>query len=56
MISRDGETLIAAHIAPMVETHTYSNGDVDPQICHRSRVFIKLRDHDDDHDGDGDQH
>ena len=54
MISRDGETLIAAHIAPVVETHTYSNGDVDPQICHRSRVFIKLRDHDDDHDHDGD--
>jgi hypothetical protein len=56
MISRDGETLIAAHIAPVVETHTYSNGDVDPQICHRSRVLIKLRDHDDDHDGDDDQH
>ena len=54
MISQDGNTLIAAHIAPIVETHTYSNGDVDPQICHRSRVFIKLSDHDDDHDHDGD--
>ena len=54
MISRDGETLIAAHLAPVVETHTFSNGDVEPRICHRSRVFIKLRDHDDDHDGDGD--
>jgi hypothetical protein len=42
MISQDGKTLIAAHLTPMVETHTYSNGDVDPQICHRSRVFIKL--------------
>jgi hypothetical protein len=35
MISRDGETLIAAHLTPVVETHSYSNGDVDPEICHR---------------------
>jgi hypothetical protein len=42
MISQDGKTLIAAHVKPTVETHTYSNGDVDPQICHRSRVFINL--------------
>ena len=42
MISEDGKTLIAAHVAPVVETHTYSNGDVDPQICYRSRIFIKL--------------
>jgi hypothetical protein len=42
MISQDGKTLIAAHTTPMVETHTYSNGDVEPQICHRSRVFIAL--------------
>jgi hypothetical protein len=54
MISQDGKTLIAAHLAPVVETRTYSNGDVWPEICHRSRVFIKLQD-DDDH-GDGDQH
>jgi hypothetical protein len=46
MISQDGKTLIAAHITTAVETHSYSNGDVDPQICHRSRVFIRL--HDDD--------
>jgi hypothetical protein len=44
MISRDGKTLIAAHITTVIETHTFSNGDVDPQICHRSRVFIKLPD------------
>jgi hypothetical protein len=52
LISEDGKTLIAAHLTPVVETRTYSNGDVDPEICHRSRVFIKLRDddHDDDHD------
>jgi hypothetical protein len=48
MVSRDGKTLIAAHLTTAVETHTYSNGDVDPQICHRSRVFIKLD------DGEGD--
>lgn len=51
MISQDGKTLIAAHLAPVVETHTYSNGDVDPQICHRSRVFIKLQDGDDNDRG-----
>jgi hypothetical protein len=33
-----------------VETFTFSNGDVHPQICHRSRVYIKLKDHDHDHD------
>jgi hypothetical protein len=42
MISQDGQTLIAAHTAPVVETQSYSNGDVEPQICHRSRVFIAL--------------
>lgn len=39
-ISKDGKTLIVAHLAPVVETVTYSNGDVWPQICHRSRVLI----------------
>ncbi|HEX4557123.1 MAG TPA: hypothetical protein VH249_24245 [Xanthobacteraceae bacterium] len=52
MVSRDGKTLIAAHLAPAVETHKYSNGDVTPEICHRSRVFIKLQDADDDNDND----
>jgi len=42
MISQDGKTLIAAHTTTDVETHTYSNGDVWPEICHRSRVFIAL--------------
>ena len=42
MISQDGKTLIAAHTTTTVETHSYSNGDVDPEICHRSRVFIRL--------------
>lgn len=53
MISQDGKTLIAAHLAPTVETVSYSNGDVWPMICHRSRVFIKLNDDDHDHDHDG---
>jgi hypothetical protein len=42
LISQDGQTLTVAHITPTVETHTYSNGDVYPMICHRSRVFIAL--------------
>lgn len=53
MISQDGKTLIAAHIAPIIETHTYSNGDVVPEICHRSRVFINLPN---GNDGDHDRH
>jgi hypothetical protein len=56
MISEDGNTLIAAHLTPTVETHSYSNGDVHPEICHRSRVFIKLKDHRGDHDHDDDDH
>jgi hypothetical protein len=43
MISLDGKTLTGAHLAPAVETHSYSNGDVWPQICSRSRVFIQLQ-------------
>ncbi len=41
-ISQDGQTLLVAHGTPTVETVTHSNGDVWPQICHRSRVLIKL--------------
>jgi hypothetical protein len=48
MISQDGQTLIAAHTTATVETHTYSNGDVWPEICHRSRVYIGLQNQDDD--------
>jgi hypothetical protein len=53
-VSNDGQTLIAAHVAPAIEIHSFSNGDVWPEICHRSRVFIKLQDSDDDHDHDHD--
>ena len=56
LISQDGKTLIlvadpvtspaqystANGFTPTVETVTYSNGDVYPQICHRSRVLISL--------------
>lgn len=41
-ISGDGKTLIAEHAVPTVEVRTFSNGDVEPEICHRSRVFIAL--------------
>ena len=56
MISQDGKTLIAAHTTPVVETVSYSNGDVWPEICHRSRVFIKLPGGDDDDGRGGDRH
>ena len=42
LISQNGSTLIVAHTATTVETVTYSNGDVWPMICHRSRVLINL--------------
>jgi hypothetical protein len=50
-ISANGSTLIAVAdpinpvtggFVPTIETVTYSNGDVWPQICHRSRVLIGL--------------
>jgi hypothetical protein len=56
MVSQDGKTLIAAHLAPEVEVHTFSNGDVHPEICHRSRVYIKLQDADDDDHDHGHDH
>jgi hypothetical protein len=42
LISQNGQTLLVAHTAPTVETLTFSNGDVWPRICHRSRVLINL--------------
>ncbi len=44
MMSEDGNTLIGAHLQPTVETHTFSNGDVWPMICGRSRVLIEMKD------------
>jgi hypothetical protein len=46
MISRNGSTLTLATLDPTVEIVTFSNGDVHKRICHRSRVFIKLRNSD----------
>jgi hypothetical protein len=42
LISKNGKTLTIATLMPGVETQTFSNGDVELRICHRSRVFIKL--------------
>ena len=42
MISQDGKTLTGAHVEPTVETRSFSNGNVWPEICHRSRIFISL--------------
>jgi hypothetical protein len=46
MFSRNGSTLTLATLDPTVEIVTFSNGDVHKRICHRSRVFIKLRNND----------
>ena len=40
--SQDFSTIVLAEPAPMVETVTYSNGDVWPRICLRSRVLIRI--------------
>jgi hypothetical protein len=42
LISANGHTLTTSILTPGVETITYSNGDVEHRICHRSRVYIKL--------------
>ena len=42
LISKDGNTLTLASVVPTAETVTFSNGDVWPRICHRSRVLIKM--------------
>lgn len=42
-IARDHRTLSVATDEPIVETFTYSNGDVSKRICHRSRILLKLK-------------
>ena len=42
LISANGHTLVTSILTPGVETITFSNGDVERRICHRSRVYIKL--------------
>ncbi len=53
MIGQDGKTLTIATLdvpttVAQVETVTFSNGDVWPRICHRSRVLVKIGDGGDD--------
>jgi hypothetical protein len=42
LISANGRTLVTSILTPGVETITYSNGDVEHRICHRSREYVKL--------------
>jgi hypothetical protein len=42
LISRTGDTLTIATLTPRVQTSTWSNGDILPQVCQRSGVLIKL--------------
>jgi hypothetical protein len=42
LINKNGDTLTVASVVPTVETVTFSNGDVWPRICHRSRVLTKM--------------
>jgi hypothetical protein len=47
LIGEDGKILESASLDPSghqmtVETVSYSNGDVFPRICHRSRVLVKM--------------
>jgi len=41
-ISGDGRSITLSHDTPAVETISYSNGDVHPRICNRSRVLVRL--------------
>lgn len=42
-ISHDGKTLTTTSDTPVVETITFSDGDVQKRICHRSRINLKLK-------------
>lgn len=43
MIGVDGRDLVIANVDPVVETVSYSNGDVWPRICNRSRVLVRVQ-------------
>lgn len=43
MISDDTNSLTLATDVPTVETQTFSNGDIHPRICHRSRALFRLQ-------------
>jgi hypothetical protein len=42
-IALDRKSLTLASEEPTVEVHTFSNGDVQYRICHRSRILLKLK-------------
>jgi hypothetical protein len=42
LIGENAKVLTLASVDPTIETTTYSNGDVWPSICHRSRVLVKM--------------
>lgn len=42
-ISHDNKTLTTASEEPTLETQSFSNGDVQYRICHRSRIHLKLK-------------
>lgn len=42
-ISQDHRTLTLAHVDPAVETQTFSGGDVQYRICHRSRILLEQK-------------
>lgn len=43
MIGVDGRDLVVANVDAAVETVSYSNGDVWPRICNRSRVLVRVQ-------------
>jgi len=43
LISQDHKSLTLASVTPTVEVHTFSNGDVQQRICHRSRIHLRLQ-------------
>lgn len=47
-LSQDHRSLTQASPAPEIEVVTFSNGDVQPRICNRSRILIKVDDNTDD--------
>jgi hypothetical protein len=44
MVSHDHKVLTLTTKTTEIETHTFSNGDILPAICHRSRILIRLGD------------
>jgi hypothetical protein len=47
LIGEGAKVLTLASVEPIVETQTFSNGDVFPRICHRSQVLVNMQSRDD---------